>query len=226
VVRVRALHDGTRLMMRLEWDDATEDKLLAPARFSDGVAVQFPARGGEAPNAFMGEAGKPVRIHFWRAAWQDPAMNAPEKVVKALYPNAVVDHYPFDAAKTKEQRAAMAVQYAPAVAAGNPGSPPPEGSGAPRTGTTQDLEAEGFGTLTPLPRGAPRSSGQGVWKKGVWRVALSLPIAGGALAPGKRTYVAFALWDGGEKQVGARKMRSNWISLALDAGPRAAEARR
>ncbi len=216
LVRVRALHDGARLALRLEWNDATEDRLLGPGRFSDSVAVQIPARSGAAPSAFMGEVGKPVRITFWRAAWQEAAMNAPEKVVKALYPNATVDHYPFDAAKSKAARAALARQYAPAVAAGNPGAPPPEGAG-PAPGTTQDLEAEGFGTLTPRA-GSRRSTGEGRWKKGVWTAVITLPISeesGAALAPGRRTYVAFAVWDGGDRHVGGRKLRSNWIALTL-----------
>lgn len=216
LVKVRALHDGARLALRLEWSDASEDKLLGPGRFSDSVAVQLPAKAGPPPSAFMGEAGKPVRITFWRAAWQEAALNAPERVVKALYPNATVDHYPFDAAKSKEARAALARQYAPAVAAGNPGSPPPEGAGPP-PGTTQDLEAEGFGTLSPLA-GARRSTGEGRWRRGVWTAVITLPLGeerDAALAPGQRGYVAFAVWDGGDRHVGGRKLRTNWIALTL-----------
>ena len=37
----------------------------------------------------------------------------------------------------------------------------------------------------------------------------------GALQPGHRTYTAFAVWDGATHNVGARKLRTNWVPLVL-----------
>jgi hypothetical protein len=33
-----------------------------------------------------------------------------------------------------------------------------------------------------------------------------------------RLHVAFAVWDGGRDEVGARKMRSVWIPMTLESG--------
>jgi hypothetical protein len=35
------------------------------------------------------------------------------------------------------------------------------------------------------------------------------------LAPKKRTSVAFAVWQGSNREAGARKMRSGWSPLAM-----------
>jgi len=62
-VRVRAITDGTRIALRLDWTDPTKNDLPGPARFSDACAVQFPAKvTAEMPGPFMGEKGKPVEI--------------------------------------------------------------------------------------------------------------------------------------------------------------------
>lgn len=210
LLRVRALHDGEGLAFRLEWQDASRDAVVATSRFSDGAAVQVPARaGGDIPSAFMGEAGKPVRIYFWKAAWQEARPD--DQVIKSLYPNAAIDHYPFTAADPK-RRAGLEAQYSPARAAGNPVT------GVASASPVQEVEAEGFGTVTAVRNG--RSTGHGEWKQGSWSVVIALPLPrGGALQPGVRSYAAFALWDGGARQVGARKMRSNWVSLVLEAAP-------
>ena len=96
-VRVRAMSDGTRIALRLEWTDAVKDDLPGPARFSDACAVQFPAKtSADVPAPQMGEKGKPVEITFWRASWQ-AAMEGRGDTIKDIYPGANVDHYPFQA---------------------------------------------------------------------------------------------------------------------------------
>jgi DMSO reductase family type II enzyme heme b subunit len=81
--------------------------------------------------------------------------------------------------------------------------------------------AEGFGTLTVEPE--QQSDGRGVWAEGRWRVVITHPMAPGdpndpMLAPGSETLAAFAVWEGGAREVGARKAWSNWVQLKLDAG--------
>jgi hypothetical protein len=39
------------------------------------------------------------------------------------------------------------------------------------------------------------------------------------LAPGRRTQVAFAVWEGAHGEAGARKMRTGWIPLVLEVKP-------
>lgn len=81
--------------------------------------------------------------------------------------------------------------------------------------------AEGFGTLTVKPE--QQSDGHGTWANGRWRVVVTHPMASGdpndpILAPGNETLAAFAVWEGGAREVGARKAWSNWVPMKLEAG--------
>jgi hypothetical protein len=53
-------------------------------------------------------------------------------------------------------------------------------------------------------------------------VTIARPLQEGAgrnnLEVGKKTYVAFAVWDGADRQTGSRKMRSGWVPLFLEGG--------
>ncbi len=65
-----------------------------------------------------------------------------------------------------------------------------------------------------------RADGKGIWQQGVWKVVVTLPMAGAGmnaprLAPGASTFAAFAVWDGGNREVGPRKAWSSWTSLEL-----------
>lgn len=86
---VRALHDGTRVALRLSWGDPSnspdttwtewQTKLVATleadgaelspdAPMTDGIAVQFPAEvpdGTERPYFLMGDANDPVTLWTW-----------------------------------------------------------------------------------------------------------------------------------------------------------------
>lgn len=209
-VRVQALTDGTRVAFRLSWKDEKADDVSAPARFADACAVQLPAKSApDLPAPQMGEPGRPVEITMWRACWQAWADGRGDSI-RDLHPRAAPDHYPFEAAALRpgsEDQRAMALRYAPARALGND-------MAGPRTNPVQDLSAEGPGTLTPAPgRG---STGRGVRSDEGWAVLITRPLPAG-LAPGGRTQVAFAVWQGSREEVGARKMRSGWIPLKLEA---------
>ena len=97
-VRVRAMHDGTNVAFLLEWADATKNDLPGPARFTDACAVQFPATppARDLPAPQMGEKGRGVEITYWRASWQ-AVVDGRGDTLRDLYPNATVDHYPFEA---------------------------------------------------------------------------------------------------------------------------------
>lgn len=214
VVRVRALHDGTTVVFRLQWDDPTRDIIPESGVSSDAVAVQFAVQpGADVPNAAMGEAGKPVEICYWKAVWQDDAERpSGTDRVAALYPRMAVDPYPF-----KQNQAAgeeMATRYAPAMAAGNPITR------RPQAGAVQELLAEGFGTS--MVPDAQHASGKGAWAGNRWVVTIARPLKEGEgrsnLDVDQRTYVAFAIWDGAERQTGGRKMRSGWVPMLLQGG--------
>lgn len=211
-VSVRALTDGTRLAFLLEWADASTDDIVRPAEFTDACAVQLPAVvAADVPAPQMGEPGRPVEITYWRASWQAVIDGRPD-TVRALYPGASVDHYPFEAPPLQDDPAAeqaMAKRYAPARAAGNE-------MAEPRTRPVEDLIAEGPGTLSPAPK--QESAGSGKRTPGGWSVMLVRPLPAN-LGAGQRSQVAFAVWDGAHREVGARKMRSVWVPIATEVGP-------
>lgn len=208
-VVVRSVTDGTRIAFLLEWNDATVDDMQKPAQFSDACAVQVPApTGADLPAPQMGEPGRRVEITYWRAAWQSVVDGRPDSL-QALYPGATIDHYPFEAAPLHDDPAAqqeMAKRYAPARALGN-------SMAGPRQSAVQDLIAEGPGSLSPSPESV--SSGGGKRGPAGWTVMLVRPLAP-ELVGGKRSQVAFAIWDGARGEVGARKMRSAWIPIATE----------
>jgi hypothetical protein len=211
-VLVRALTDGTRLAFLLEWADATADDVVKPAEFTDACAVQLPAAvAADVPAPQMGESGKAVEVTYWRADWQAVVDGRPD-TVRALYPGASVDHYPFDAPPLKDDPAAeqaMAKRYAPALAAGNE-------MAEPRKRPVEDLVAEGPGTLAPAPK--QESTGSGKRTPSGWTVVLARPLPSG-LGAGQRSQVAFAVWDGAGREVGARKMRSAWVPITAEGKP-------
>lgn len=210
LVNVQAATDGQRMAFRLSWNDATADDLPGAARFGDAAAVQLPAvTAPDLPSPQMGEEGKPVEITYWSAVFQ-AVVDGRKDDIQAIYPQAKVDHYPFEAASLKAgspEQEAMAKRYAPARSLGNP-------MAGPRKSPVQDLYAEGPGTLRLADKSI--STGVGKRSKEGWSVLLLRPLPQGIQAGG-RTQVAFAVWEGSHQEVGARKMRSAWIPLALGA---------
>jgi hypothetical protein len=211
-VRVRALTNGSEIAFRVEWPDADVNDLPGAGRFADGCAVQVPQKlEVAAPDPQMGQVGRGVQISYWRADWQ-ATVDGRGDTIKDLYPNATVDHYPFDAASVapgSETQAQMARRYAPADAVGNR-------RGGLRTTAVEDLIAEGPGTITPAPKTISRGHGERTPQG--WAVVITRPVPDG-LTPVARTQVAFAVWQGAAQEAGARKMRSAWIGLAMRGTP-------
>jgi hypothetical protein len=193
-VRVRALHDGAWIALRLEWEDPSRDVVVGPGRMSDAVALELPmSLDPDLPDPAMGHPGRPVQILYWKAAWQDT-----QDPTAALRPNLAVDHYPFGPS------------YSVAQAAGNAVALRQPGVGV------AELLAAGAGTLTPAKE--PHVAGQGVWRDGHWSVTLARPL--GPPFDGRRpTHVAMAVWDGASGHVGGKKMRSAWVPISLGGMP-------
>jgi DMSO reductase family type II enzyme heme b subunit len=211
-VRVQAIADGTRVAFRLSWDDPTKDDMPRAERFGDACAVQLPAAASaDLPAPQMGEPGKPVEVTYWRAAWQ-ATVNGRAHSVKEIFPNASVDHYPFEAAPMAPGSATqqeMSRRYAPALAVGNR-------MAGPRDTPVEDLIAEGPGTLRSAPQ--QRAQGKGEHMGSGWSVVVSRPLPEG-ISAGGRTQVAFAVWEGTNQEAGSRKMRTGWIPLVMGARP-------
>ncbi len=211
-VRVRAITNGSQVAFRIQWADGAQDDLPDAARFCDACAVQLPSQiEPTVPAPQMGEPGRPVEITYWSAAWQ-ATVDGRGDTIQDIFPRATVDHYPFEAKpleKDPEAKHAMEVRYAPARALGNR-------MAGPRQTPVQDLIAEGPGTITPTTDAD--SQGHGRWTPDGWAVVITrrLPVG---LSAQTGSQVAFAVWEGGQAEVGARKMRTGWIALAMFGKP-------
>jgi DMSO reductase family type II enzyme heme b subunit len=101
----------------------------------------------------------------------------------------------------------METRYSPARALDNR-------MAGPRERPVENLIAEGPGTLTTTtPAG---SDGRGRRTNDGWSVLISRPLPDG-LAPGKRSQVALAVWQGAQQEAGSRKMRTGWIPIVVEA---------
>jgi DMSO reductase family type II enzyme heme b subunit len=125
-----------------------------------------------------------------------------------------VDPYPYNQNPAVQDE--MTKRYAPALAAGNPIT------ARPQAGAVQEMLAEGFGT-SAVPA-VQHAGGRGAWTQNQWVVTIARPLNEGDgrsnLEIDRKTYVAFAVWDGAERQTGGRKMRSGWVPLVLQGAAR------
>ncbi len=216
-VTVQAVHDGSRIVFRMEWVDDTRDVQVRPDAFTDAAAIQFPV--GEAiPSICMGAPGQLSNIWHWKANLQED-LDQGYQDLTALYPGFFKDYYPFvtgeppydfpDDFTSEEARA-----YSPSWAAENPIVRPD------RTTPIENLIAFGFGTLTGNP--VVEIQGAGRWQDGRWRVVFSRAMAADQIetvsfANRDQIAVAFAVWNGSNQEVAARKQHSTYLTFGLAA---------
>ncbi|MBI4504205.1 MAG: hypothetical protein HY691_01610 [Chloroflexi bacterium] len=224
-VSVRALHDGQRIAFLMAWSDPTRDaRAVKPDEFRDAAAIMLPV-GDAPPNICMGSPGQTTNLWHWKADWQEDIDKGFQDLPQA-YPNFSKDYYPyaagsppFDAAKDFASDEAKA--YLIGRAAGNPLS------AVTKKSPVEELLAVGFGTTTHKQR--QEVEGRGVWSGGRWQVAFVRALASGDaaeadLAKRSDVPVAFAVWNGANQEVGARKQVSGFLTLRIagEAAPPAA----
>jgi DMSO reductase family type II enzyme heme b subunit len=203
---VRAVHNGGWVAFLMEWRDPTKSDRIVLDNFGDQVAVQMPvSRLGDTPSPMMGNPGGRVHIMQWRAAFQKDIDEGPPSMV-SLYPNAWTDVYPDEILGAADAR-----PYSGALGIENPIS---RGRASP----VLDQMAEGWGSMTVKPD--QHALGHGEWRDGVWRVVITRPMISDdtnalRLQPGDRTVIGFAVWEGGNHEVGARKAWAPWVPLAI-----------
>lgn len=207
-LQVRMVHNGDRIATWISWKDPTESERIVVDSFGDQVAVEWPINND--PNSpaspMMGNVGGRVTILQWRAAFQHD-LDKGEPTLRDLYPNAHTDIYPDEVLRVSDTR-----PYMGAMGLDNPISHPA------RT-PVLDQMAEGWGSMTVKPE--QQADGKGIWKEGQWQVVITYPLSGGgvndpSLAPGTTSTAAFAVWEGGAREVGSRKAWSNWVPVKLD----------
>lgn len=219
-IRVRAVHDGERLAVRLEWDDPQMDDLtIRMDEFRDACAVLLAPGVANVVLRTMGSATVPATLLHWKADWQRD-VDQGRQGLEAAYPNRSVDVYPplWNVAPADVDIAAYekagATQWLPGIHVANPIS------GGGRTTPVEKAIAYGFGTTKTgtvqdaLGRGTRSASG--------WRVVISKPLGAAdvgeiQLRPGDRVTCAFAVWSGAVHDAGSRKSPSiNVYALALE----------
>jgi hypothetical protein len=215
-VSVRSLNDGKQAAFRLEWADTTRDAhATKPDEFRDAAAILFPV-GDFLPNICMGVAGQLTNLWHWKADWQEDIDKGYQEVREAN-PNLFKDSYNFVTGTPPFRLAtdfgsAEARQFFPGLAAGNPIV------NLQRTSPIEELLSAGFGTATSKAQQAVQGRGQ--WADGRWSVVFIRDLQAGdadsaTLAQGKDVSMAFAVWNGANQEVGARKQLSSFVTLRV-----------
>jgi DMSO reductase family type II enzyme heme b subunit len=203
-VAVRALHDGKKLAILLQWrDDHLDGAPIRVEDFQDAAALQFSLTSDFAFLG-MGDARHPVNVWQWKAGWQQ-AMDGARPDVNTAHPSMHVDLYP---------DAPMHATYRTAEAAGN------LLAAQTMKSPVEDANARGFGTMTTQPSDAQNVHGQGIWRDGFWSVLFHRDLESRdaddvRLVPGQAVPVAFAIWNGAQRDRNGRKVVSNWFRLTL-----------
>lgn len=219
-VSVRSLNDGQRIGFLLEWADTTRDaRVVRSDAFRDAAAIMLPV-GDFLPNICMGTPGQVTNLWHWKADWQEDLDKGYQEVPQE-YPNFWKDYYPFAAgtppfSALKDFASDEAKAYQVGQAVGNPFSE------VARKSPVEDLSAAGFGTSTHRVR--QEVEGRGVWSAGRWRVVFVRALRGADaetanLAGRADVPVAFAVWNGSNQEVGARKQLSSFVTARIAREP-------
>ena len=217
-ITVRALHDGKDIAIQLVWSDETHDHTaMRPQEFRDAVAVQF-SLSKDPPFFAMGEKGKPVNIWMWKSEVQAD-IEMPFHDLEIVYPNLGIDSYPNLMRSPLEQptRHALTLEsdkrFITGWGAGNIVSDPK------RQSPSEDLVAQGFGTLRARPRIAQNVDAKGVYSAGSHRVMFRRSLKptkdSVALRPGRTVPVAFAVWNGSAGDRDGKKSVTIWQDLKI-----------
>jgi hypothetical protein len=185
----------------VEWDDKSEDRSSSRHQdFKDAVALEFALgdvllheHGHNEPFFGMGNRGKVVNIWQWRADWQTEIET-----------------------KEKLKYATEGMDLDTMIFGGEVN--PVDALNPFRDVPVEELNAEGFGTLTPQPQTKQNILGKGVWKEGVWRVVFyrtldSLNKWDVKFGKKQPVLMSFAIWDGAHQDRNGRKVVSMWQRL-------------
>ncbi|MDE1045704.1 MAG: ethylbenzene dehydrogenase-related protein [Nitrospinaceae bacterium] len=204
VINFASVNNGEQLAVRLKWEDPTKNTFseLNQDYFRDGVAVQFAlgnvtlhTHGHNEPFFGMGNRGKPVNIWHWKSGL--------EETLEAEGDQEYAGDVDMDA-----------------LIFGGVMSNPVAKLNLTSENAVEELNAEGFGTITPQPADKQNVEGYGEWKDGVWTVVFLRDM----LKTGKwdtgfirkdPTLVALAVWDGIKEDRNGRKVISVWQRLSI-----------
>lgn len=201
-VMAQVLYTKMHLYLRLTWQDATRSLSQDVHRtemFDDAVAVQFPLYPREEiPSPFMGDQEHPVNIWQWKASWQEMLEMA------QAHPRTVQD----------VERDVTEPIFRTGEAVGNLFSQ------RKRSSPVENLIASGFGTLTTTK--VQPVEGRGVFREGRWHLVMRRQLlpqdktVEADLRNVKSIPIAFAVWDGAQKERNGIKSVSIWGKLLFE----------
>lgn len=218
---IKAIHDGITIYFQVIWDDATDNKqAIATQEFRDGAALMFPlgkvAISPEEPfSPRMGDRQKPVNLWHWKADWEaDLLATGGIEECPARYPN-MHDDFSTNPHSVNYHKGVIqsAAELAGGYAAHNLLS-------LPRGRAVEDLNAEGFGTLTSQDH--QDVDGCSEFENNKWTVVFYRSLNTGdpldvQFVPGESTYFNMAVWNGDkEDRNGQKNISIQWHPLALE----------
>ncbi len=204
-INFSSVNNGEQIAIRLKWLDSTKDAYSEKTQdiFRDGSAVQFAlgattlhTHGHNEPFFGMGNRSKPVNIWHWKAGLEE-TLEAEDDME---YSTGGVDM--------------------DALIYGGLMSNPVARLNLTSENAVEELNAEGFGTITPQPQDKQNVEGYGEWKDGEWTVVYLRDM----IKTGKwdadfirkePALIAFAVWDGLKEDRNGRKVISVWQRLNI-----------
>jgi DMSO reductase family type II enzyme heme b subunit len=228
-VSVKAASNGKEIAIRLEWVDPTRNDIMVQSQqYKDQAAVMFPVDpSGPVPPFTMGGEGERVNIWQWKATWnKEGAGTAGNEMMQDLE-----DQYDYMAMGSgsyyiyePDGKLVLAPKQSPKVSERrthiDPGMGKNEGVFNPgratgnilsdntlRRSPVEDLNAEGFSTLTTQSH--QDVDGSGNWSNNRWMVVfkrrLKTEDPNDTQLTGKETPIAFAVWNGNNKERNGQK---------------------
>jgi len=226
-VSVKAVHNGNEIAFLLEWEDLTpQARFTKHQDFTDGAAVQFPVVPSRTTLFSMGDKEQTVNIWFWRADRQLDIDKKKFHDIEDVYAGMVVDDYqlskvlyPPDKNKLELKTVTTVLDQDPVFitgwGVGNFASIPE------RKSPVENLNSEGFSTLTPRGVDEQNVNGKGVWDNGKWKVVIVRSLKSenkfdAKFAPGQQIPIAFAVWDGAQGDRNGQKSVTPWYNLKIE----------
>jgi len=195
-VKFKAIHNKKYIAFLLEWPDSTKNDITDVDKASDACAMQFPRNDYNSTSPFMGHEGAPVVIFHWKAIWNRDIKKGYVKL-EDIHPNAYTETYMFGKEIARESNNPVSKEN--------------------RSSPIEELHASGFGTSTHSEEANIRA--WGIKTKDGWKVMFTYefnPSLIPTLKPGSKTGIAFAIWNGNNKDVGARKNYASWQTIKIE----------
>ncbi len=230
-VMIKMASNGKEIGVWANWGDQTlNNTTIGPQDFRDQLAVQFPVqKSGAPPFQCMGQSGGTVNIWRWNAEWQKDLGRGVAGMwdVDNQYPSIAWDYYyeePAGGVTYPDRIGRSLGPFNEGIWSGNIMSDPDM-----RIGSVEDLNANGFSTLTT--QASPDVVGNGLWEpygalKGgccsgpTWRVVMKRSLATNdpndvQFKAGASLPVAFAVWDGSNVERNGMKGISTWFTAQM-----------